>query len=323
MTALLEMQSVAVRIPVRGELRPVLEDLSLCVASGEAVGLVGESGSGKSMTTRTIMRMLPTGSEVSGTVRFDGTDVMRMNAAALRQMRTDGIGIVFQDPRAHLDPLQRIGDFMIEPAVARGTARRSVALLAAAELLDQVGIDNPTRRLRQRPMEMSGGMLQRVMIAAVLLAEPRLILADEPTTALDVTTQSEVLAILDELRRSHGTALVFVTHDLDLAVAVCDRIAVMYAGRLQEIRPAAALQARPLHPYTAALLASRPDIAVRQDRLPVVPGRPVSAFEAPDGCTFSTRCPHALPVCRTEAPALATVADGLVRCCRLKELMNA
>ena len=156
----------------------------------------------------------------------------------------------------------------------------------------------------------------------MLLAEPRLILADEPTSALDVTTQSEVLAILDELRRSRGTALLFITHDLDLAVAVCDRIAVLYAGGIQEVRPAAALQSHPLHPYTAALLASRPDISTCQPRLPTVPGRPVSAFEAPTGCTFSPRCPHATDVCRAQRPAMSTVTDGLVRCARLDELAH-
>src|SRR5581483_9467083 len=186
-------------------------------------------------------------------------------------------------------------------------------------LLDQVGINEPARRLRQYPMELSGGMLQRVMIAAVLLAEPRLILADEPTTALDVTTQSEVLAILDELRRARGTALLFITHDLDLAVAVCDRIAVMYAGRVQEVRPAAAVAARPRHPYTAALLASRPELGARRHRLPVIPGRPVSAFEAPPGCAFAPRCPQATDVCRAAVPVMSTVEDGSVRCARLGE----
>jgi oligopeptide/dipeptide ABC transporter ATP-binding protein len=275
------------------------------------------------MTARTILRTLPGGGEADGVLRFDGADIMRMNARELQGFRTSGVGVIFQDPRAHLDPLQRIGDFMIEPSVARGTARRAAALAAAAELLDQVGIDDPLRRLRQRPMELSGGMLQRVMIASVLLAEPALILADEPTTALDVTTQSEVMAILDELRRDRGTALLFITHDLDLAVAVCDRIAVMYAGRLQEVRPAKALQAEPRHPYTAALLGSRPDIAARSARLPVVPGRPVSAFEAPDGCAFAPRCPHATDLCRRAEPAPIAVSDGSVRCVRVYERVTA
>jgi oligopeptide/dipeptide ABC transporter ATP-binding protein len=317
MTALLQLDSVGVRLAVAGELRPVIHDLSLSIGDGEALGLVGESGSGKSMTARAIGRLLPPGARVTGAIRFDGVDVHSMDAKTLRRLRTDGIGFIFQDPRAHLDPLQRIGDFMIEPAVARGSCRRAAGLASAAELLRQVGIDDPARRLIQRPHELSGGMLQRVMIAAVLMAEPRLILADEPTTALDVITQSEVLAILDELRRSRGTAMLFITHDLDLAVAVCDRIAVMYAGRLQELRPAAALHDNPRHPYTTALLASRPELGVRQVRLPVIPGRPVSAFEAPGGCVFSSRCPHATPACRTHEPELVEVADGRVRCSQL------
>jgi oligopeptide/dipeptide ABC transporter ATP-binding protein len=317
---LLQLESVGVRLPIGGDLRPVITDLSLSISDGESLGLVGESGSGKSMTARTIGRLLPPGAQVTGAVRFDGADVHAMDAKALRRIRTNGVAFIFQDPRAHLDPLQRIGDFMIEPAVARGTTGRAAALASAAELLRQVGIDDPARRLGMRPHELSGGMLQRVMIAAVLLAEPRLILADEPTTALDVMTQSEVLAVLDELRRSRGTALLFITHDLDLAVAVCDRIAVMYAGTLQELRPAAALHDDPRHPYTSALLASRPELAVRQTRLPVIPGRPVSAFEAPGGCVFSSRCPHATPTCRVREPGLVEVADGVVRCSELDRL---
>jgi oligopeptide/dipeptide ABC transporter ATP-binding protein len=188
-------------------------------------------------------------------------------------------------------------------------------------MLAQVGIDDGARRLRQYPHELSGGMLQRVMIAAALLTEPLLLLADEPTTALDVTTRAEVMAILDDLRREFGLAMLFITHDLELAAAICDRTAVMYAGQVVEIRASALLHDDPLHPYTAALAAARPDIAQTRPRLRAIPGRPLSAFEAPPGqCAFAPRCPHAAVGCREHVPALAELDGGLSRCARAAEL---
>ncbi|MGH3277182.1 MAG: oligopeptide/dipeptide ABC transporter ATP-binding protein, partial [Streptosporangiaceae bacterium] len=191
----------------------------------------------------------------------------------------------------------------------------------AADMLGQVGIADAERRLRQYPHELSGGMLQRVMIASALLIEPRLLLADEPTTALDVTTQAEVMAILDETRREFGLAMIFITHDLDLAAAICDRTAVMYAGQIVEVRSSASLHEDPLHPYTAALAAARPDISRTARRLRAIPGRPLSAFEAPDGeCAFAPRCSHALEICRRGVPGLTEIDGGLSRCARTTEL---
>ncbi|MEU0985430.1 ABC transporter ATP-binding protein [Streptomyces sp. NPDC005953] len=322
MNPLLHLDGVSVSIPIDGAPRPVITDLTLTVAPGEALGVVGESGSGKSMTARTVMGLLPHGHTVTGDVRFDGTDLYGRSAQgragrAATTVARRRIGMVFQDARAHLDPRQRIGDFLTE--IDRTTASRK----AAVEMLDRVGIEDPPRRMRQYPHEMSGGMLQRVMIASVLLARPGLILADEPTTALDVTTQSEVVSLLDELRREEGTALVFITHDLDLAATFCDRVAVMYAGCLQEVRRAESLVRTPLHPYTRGLLAARPAPDVRAARLPVVPGRPLSAFEAPPGCAFATRCAHAVDTCRQSRPVLAVRQDGLVRCDRLADISTA
>jgi oligopeptide/dipeptide ABC transporter ATP-binding protein len=191
----------------------------------------------------------------------------------------------------------------------------------AAAALAEVGIDDPERRLRQYPHELSGGMLQRVLIAAALLTEPRLLLADEPTTALDVTTQSEVMAILDELRRDRGLALLFITHDLELAGAVCDRTAVMYAGEVVEERASSLLHADPLHPYTGALVAARPDVTATVPRLAAIPGRPLSAFEAPpDACAFAPRCSFAHDGCLRAHPALGALAGDRVRCLRAGEL---
>jgi oligopeptide/dipeptide ABC transporter ATP-binding protein len=272
------------------------------------------------MTARAIDRLLPRGAEVTGSIRFGGEDVNGLTGGGLRQYRNQ-VAMIFQDPRAHTNPVRRIGDFMTEALQANLAVPAAEARRRAVDMLAQVGIDDGAKRLRQYPHQMSGGMLQRIMIAAALLTKPRLLLADEPTTALDVTTQAEVMAILDGLRREFGLAMLFITHDLDLAAAICDRTAVMYAGQIVEIRASALLHDDPLHPYTAALAAARPDIAQTAHRLRAIPGRPLSAFEAPPReCAFAPRCPHATDVCRTEVPALARLDGGVSRCARAHEL---
>ncbi|HEX2424962.1 MAG TPA: ABC transporter ATP-binding protein [Actinomycetota bacterium] len=318
--ALLELEDLVVELPVEGEDRRVLSDISLRIRAGEAVGLVGESGSGKSMTARAIDRLLPDGARVGGSIRFDGRDVMAMSGADLRRFRGE-VAMIFQDPRAHTNPVRRIGDFMTEALRTNARVPGRDAEQRAIELLGAVGIPDGRRRLAQYPHELSGGLLQRVMIAAALLTQPRLLLADEPTTAVDVTTQAEVMAILDELRRELGLAMLFITHDLELAAAVCDRTIVMYAGQVVEVRSSALLHTDPLHPYTAALAAARPDIASTADRLRAIPGRPLSAFEAPpDECAFAPRCPHVRDVCREARPPLIDLDGGSSRCVRAEEL---
>jgi oligopeptide/dipeptide ABC transporter ATP-binding protein len=318
MSALLEIDGLGARLPVEGELRPVLHDVSLAIGEGEALGLVGESGSGKSMTARAVARLLPPGARTSGAIRFAGDDVLALGGGALRRYR-ERVVMIFQDPRAHVNPVRRIGDFMTEGLRLHDVPRDEAVRRSVAALRD-VGIEDGARRLEQYPHELSGGLLQRVMIATMLLGEPRLVLADEPTTALDVTTQAEVMAILDELRRERGLALLFITHDLELAAAVCDRTAVMYAGQIVETRVSSLLDRDPLHPYTAALAAARPDIGSTAARLAAIPGRPVSAFEAPDGCPFAPRCTFAQDRCREGRPALRPLDGGQVRCVRAEEL---
>ncbi len=317
---LLQVEGLSVRLPVSGEMRTVLDGVSFAIAPGEALGLVGESGSGKSMTVRSISRLLPPGAEVDGTVTFDGRDVYSLRGGQLRSFRHEA-SVIFQDPRAHTNPVRRIGDFMTE--TLRESISRKDADKQAVEMLSQVGIDDGARRLKQYPHELSGGMLQRVMIATALLTNPRLILADEPTTALDVTIQAEVMAIIDDLRKEFGVSLLFITHDLDLASAVCDRTAVMYAGQLVELQRADSLHNDPYHPYTAALSGARPSIANTAPRLTAIPGRPVSAYEAPAGCAFAPRCPYAEDRCRAARPELRDFADGKVRCVRAEELRGS
>jgi len=317
---LLQVDGLTVRLDVRGAQRAVLRDVTLNVREGEALGLVGESGSGKSMTARAIDRILPRGAEVDGSIRFGGRDVRTLSGADLRRYRNQ-VAMIFQDPRAHVNPVRRIGDYMTEALRTNLGVSSAAASRRASDMLSQVGIDGGPQRLRQYPHELSGGMLQRVMIAAALLTEPRLLLADEPTTALDVTTQAEVMAILDGLRHEFGLAMLFITHDLELAAAICDRTAVMYAGQIVEVRESGRLHDDPLHPYTAALAAARPDITRTAGRLRAIPGRPLSAFEAPaDECAFAPRCPHARDVCRTGLPPVTELDGGLSRCVRAQEL---
>ncbi|MBN9612534.1 MAG: ABC transporter ATP-binding protein [Actinobacteria bacterium] len=242
--------------------------MSLTLDRGEALGLVGESGSGKSLTTRAIMRMLPQGFQTGGSISYGGESVLDMGRERLRQYRATDVGIIFQDPRAHVNPVHTVGDFLTEALVRDRGLRRDEVERRAVQLLDEVGVRHAERRLKQYPHELSGGLLQRVMIASVLLAEPQLILADEPTTALDVTAQSDVMAILDEQRKARGLSLLFITHDLELANACCDRLAVMYAGEIVE--QGAHVYDDPQHPYTKELMGARPSIDERLDRLPVL-----------------------------------------------------
>jgi oligopeptide/dipeptide ABC transporter ATP-binding protein len=303
-------------------MRPVLREVSLVIRPGEAVGLVGESGSGKSMTARAIDRLLPPGAAVSGRIRFGDRDVMSLSGADLKRFRGE-VAMIFQDPRAHTNPVRRIGDFMTEALRTNAGMPVGQAAAEAVNLLRSVGIEDGERRLRQYPHELSGGLLQRVMIATALLTKPRLLLADEPTTALDVTTQAEVLTILNNLRSKLRLAMLFITHNLELAAAICDRTVVMYAGQVVEVRESSLLHDQPLHPYTAALAAARPRIDATAHRLTAIKGRPLSAFEAPENaCAFTARCPHAADVCRERRPALVELDGGLTRCARAGELFG-
>jgi ABC-type dipeptide/oligopeptide/nickel transport system ATPase component len=265
---LLTIADLTVDAPTKASSKRLLNGVSLAIAAGEAVALVGESGSGKSLTTRSIMRLLPAHFRVGGSIRYDGRDVLSMNREQLREFRGRQVGMIFQDPRAHINPVHRVDDFLTEALrTTRGVSREEAEERAVA-LLGDVGVRKPEQRMRQYPHQLSGGLLQRVLIASVLLAEPRLLLADEPTTALDVTAQSDVMAIIEEQRAERGLALLFITHDLELAAACCDRLAVMYAGEIVE--EGAHVYEDPQHPYTKELLAARPSIETRSERLPVL-----------------------------------------------------
>ncbi|MEU0940898.1 ABC transporter ATP-binding protein [Embleya sp. NPDC005971] len=315
---LLDIAGLTLRLPDHAAARPILNGVDLRVERGETVGLVGESGSGKSVACRTVLGLLPKGASTEGTVRVEGTDVLALRAAGLREVRRHKVAMVFQDPRASVNPMRRVGDFLTEGLRVRGMPRKQ-AFARAEELLTEVGIRDPHGALRRFPHQFSGGMLQRVVIAAALAGDPALLLADEPTTALDVTTQAEVVGILRRLQQRHGTGMLFVTHDLELAAAICDRIYVMYAGRIVESQPVAELFARPRHPYTAALLASTPRLEPDAAPPRPIPGRPVSLAEAPTGCAFAARCAFAIERCRTETPELVHDGPAAVACLRADE----
>ena len=314
----LELRDVSTSLLIGSRLRPAVLNVDMVIRAGEIVGLVGESGSGKSMTARTIAGALPAGAVATGSVLLDGEDLLTMTRRR-RRMVQKAIGMIFQDPRAFIDPLWRVEDHLTEGLRVHLGVSRSEARTRAIELLDTVGIDQPERRIHQYPGEMSGGMLQRVMIAGALSVEPSVLLADEATTALDVTTQAAIVKLLDRLRAERGLAVLFITHDLALANSICDRVCVMYAGRLVEVREGRRIFDDPRHPYTMGLLAARPSVVGRVARLPVIEGTPTSAMEAPDGCSFHPRCPYALEICRQELPALVAVPGGVARCVRADE----
>jgi oligopeptide/dipeptide ABC transporter ATP-binding protein len=319
---LLELRSVTTWLEVDAKLYPAIRDVDLTVERGEVLGLVGESGSGKSITARTIVRLLPNAARTDGEIMFDGEDILRLDGKALRALRASRISFIVQDPRSGSNPLRRCGDAVVEVLrVNTGQAQRD-ARRNALRLFEEVGLRDPQQVMRSYPHEVSGGMLQRVLIAAAIAAEPELLIADEPTTALDVTTQAGIVKLFDELRRSRGLTLLFITHDLELAATVCDRVAVMYGGRIVEVQPVERLFSLPYHPYTSALLSSRPPLSGPIADLRAIPGRPPPITEVIPGCPFHVRCAYAAERCRREVPTLADAAAGpagVVACWRAGE----
>ncbi len=319
--SLLEIDRLGLRLPAKGgEEKTLLRDVSLSIAPGESLGVVGESGSGKSLMARCVIGLTPNNSVLSGTIRFDGTRVDSLSAEKLRQLRGNDVAMIFQDPRAHVNPVRTVEDHITEPLRFLRSMSRRAARARALELLEAVLIDDPKMVLARYPHELSGGMLQRTMIAGALAQEPRLLLADEPTTALDVTTQAEVAGILTQLRKTYGMAMLFITHDLELAAAICDRTTVMYSGTVVEAQRSEMLSTRPLHPYTAGLQHARPSLTARVPRLETIPGAPMSAQDWTGGCTFADRCSYVQDRCRESRPDLVEHDVGTVACFRADEL---
>jgi oligopeptide/dipeptide ABC transporter ATP-binding protein len=309
------VEDLSVDVVVEGRIRPILRDVSFQISPGSTLGLVGESGSGKSMTARAIARLLPPGAAARGTVRVGDVDVLALKGAALRQYRARDVAMIFQDPRAHVNPVRTVGDYLTEGMrLTRGMSRRQ-AVKRALSILDDVGIAEGPRRLRQYPHEFSGGMLQRIMIAGALAADPALLLADEPTTALDATVQAEIMALLNELKVEHELAILLITHDLEMAAAVCERTAVMYAGRIVESRASQDFYGAAMHPYSSGLLEARPRLRGGDGPLRSIPGTPKASFEVTTECVFYDRCDRGTDECAgVDPPTLRPAIHDVVRC---------
>jgi len=319
---LLEVHDLEVEIPVpHGNLQAV-RGVSLTLAAGESIGVVGESGSGKSITLRALLGLLPRPAKVvGGSILLDGIDVTGLPEKKRRKVLTEAMSMVFQDSLTALNPVMRIGDQIAEVPRRRLGMSRSAAAARAIDLMNQVGIPEPERRYRAYPHELSGGMRQRVCIAIALSAQPRIILADEPTTALDVTIQAQVLDVIDNLRKEKQLGLILVSHDLAVVSQTCSRVYVMYAGRVVESGNVRDLLQLPRHPYTFALLRSVPDPDQPVHRLLTIPGQPPDLTVVQQGCSFAPRCAFAEPQCLAAEPPLMTAPgqrDHLAACVRLE-----
>ncbi|MBK0420408.1 ABC transporter ATP-binding protein [Leucobacter sp. CSA1] len=316
----LEIENLTVRLADARVRRPVLRRVSMEVAAGSCVALVGESGSGKSLTLRSALRMLPEGSDWSGDVRVTGKSLRSATERDIRELRRRTVSMIWQDPRDVVNPFHRVGDFLTEIVTRYHGLSQSKAKQKAIELLRASQMPRPEEIFEQYPSALSGGMLQRVVIAGALITDPVLLLCDEPTTALDVTSQAEVIAILKDLQRSRGLSMLFVTHDLELASAVADRTYVMYGGEVMEHRETEELLAAPLHPYTRGLLESSPQVSFdgpRPQALRPIPGVPLGLDDDPPGCLFAGRCDRRLAgLCDVAPIAMHTIGNDGVRCVR-------
>jgi oligopeptide/dipeptide ABC transporter ATP-binding protein len=295
---------------------PIVRDVSFTVAKGERMGLVGESGSGKTLTVLAVMGLLRAPLRVSGgEALLGGVDLLKLKRRQLDRIRGGRIGMIYQDPMASLNPLHRVGDQIAEGVRLHTGLDRAAAGQRTIELLDEVGIHDAAARVRSYPHELSGGMRQRVMIAMALGADPEVLLCDEPTTALDVTTQRRIVELLLRVSEQRGLGLVMITHDLGVAAGFCDEIAVMYAGRIVERAPVDELYARPRHPYAESLLGAACDLTLDLEApIPAIPGRPPTPGELPRGCSFNPRCRYAQDTCRVAEPPLEPQGLGAVAC---------
>ncbi|WP_319520679.1 ABC transporter ATP-binding protein [uncultured Martelella sp.] len=316
MTSILDARDLTVEIPTEDGIVHATEKVSFSVEKGSLFGIAGESGSGKSVLTQAIMGFLPNAA-ISGQVTFEGEDLLTLSRRRLRTLRGSRIGMIFQDPLSSLHPYYTIGDQIAEMIHTHEKVSRKAARERVIAMLTRVGIRDAAHRFDDYPHQFSGGMRQRVMIAMALILNPPLIIADEPTTALDVTVQAQIIALLDEMRRELGTTVIMITHDLSLLSSIADRVMVMYAGNRMEIGPAGTLFSAPVHPYTAGLLNSSPSRYTPGAMIEPITGRPPSLLSPPKGCVFRPRCAKAMDICR-KAPPLRRYDDGTQALCWLE-----
>jgi oligopeptide/dipeptide ABC transporter ATP-binding protein len=310
MMALLDVEDLRVSFATHDGVLSAVRGMSFTVDAGQTLGIVGESGSGKSVSTQSIVG-LTKGARISGRASFDGTDLLQAPDAALRRIRGAQIGMIFQDPLSSLHPQHRVGWQITEMIRAHERVTKKQAQARAVELLGLVGIPAPAKRVRDYPHQFSGGMRQRAMIAMALALNPKLLIADEPTTALDVTVQAQILQLIKKVQAEFGTAVILITHDLGVIADVADRVIVMYAGKPVEYADKLTLYDEPHHPYTEGLIDSLPQRAARRGKLRPVPGQPPSLLRVPGGCPFHPRCRYAMPRCRVEEPPAREAASGV------------
>jgi oligopeptide/dipeptide ABC transporter ATP-binding protein len=314
---LLTVRDLAVAFDTDAGLLRAVDGISFSIPRGRTLGLVGESGCGKSVTALSLLRLLPqpSGRIVGGSIHFEGADLAAATPADLLRIRGGRIGMVFQEPMTALNPVHRIGRQLAEVFLLHRTRDKAEAARLAVEMLAKVGIPSPEIRAQEYPHQLSGGMRQRVVIAMALACNPALLIADEPTTALDVTIQAQILDLLRELQRELGMAILLITHDLGVVAEMCDEVVVMYAGRIAEQGPIEEILARPAHPYTRGLLSAIPRLeAERKSRLATIPGLVPGLAEMPAGCRFANRCPWVIPACAVQPP-LETLSEGHTAAC--------
>jgi oligopeptide/dipeptide ABC transporter ATP-binding protein len=317
MSRVLEVENLRVTFPgVNGSRFAAVDGVSFALSRGETLALVGESGCGKSLTSLSLLRLVPEPGRIEpeSRIRLGETDVLSLRGEALRDIRGRRIGMIFQDPMTSLDPVFRVGDQIAEGIRAHFPVSKREARDRSVALLREVGIPDPVARAQSYPHQLSGGMRQRVMIAIALAAEPEILIADEPTTALDVTVQAQILEVLDQLRSQRGMAVLLITHDLGIVAGRADRVAVMYAGEIVEEAPTARLFAQPSHPYTQGLFASIPRLSGPIERLNPIPGTVPPAAAWPSGCRFRPRCPYAFEPCVRDPALLAAGPEHRARC---------
>jgi oligopeptide transport system ATP-binding protein len=314
---LLTVDNLATYFHTRNGVVRAVDGISYAVEAGETLGIVGESGSGKSVSIYSLLGLIPQppGKVESGAAPFDGTDLLGCSQNTLRGIRGKRISIIFQDPMTALNPFMTIGEQVMEPLRVHEGASKAEAHARAVAALTEVGIQDAAERMKSFPHQFSGGMRQRVMIAMALITKPDLLIADEPTTALDVTVQAQILDLIKRLQRDHGMAVILITHDLGVIANACDRVLVMYAGRIVESAATKDLFARPRHPYTRALMASMPSVHEKGEELYTIPGLPPDLARPIAGCAFAERCEHAADACREETIALADIVENHASAC--------
>ena len=323
-TPLLQVRDLRVQFKTEDGLVTAVNQLNFTLNQGETLGIVGESGSGKSQTAFAMMGLLAKNGVTSGSVKFNDQEILGLPEKSLNKIRAEQIAMIFQDPMTSLNPYMRVGDQLAEVLMLHKGIGKTDAWAEAKKMLDAVKIPEAAKRIKMYPHEFSGGMRQRVMIAMALLCRPKLLIADEPTTALDVTVQAQIMALLNDLKRDFNTTIIMITHDLGVVAGICDKVLVMYAGRTMAYGPTNEIFYHPTHPYTIGLLGAVPRLdSADGEELKTIPGNPPNLLRLPQGCPFQERCEHVMDICRSEPPELKFLPNGRQRACHWEHPYHA